>query len=65
MITQGSRPMLASHLPTLGNHLVLQARLMHDLYTQCKPPPYTHILLAAYKSYICAIRSKMYDSQLD
>ena len=25
------RPMLASHWPTLGNHLVLQARLMHDL----------------------------------
>ena len=28
------RPMLANHWPTLGNHLVLQARLMHDLYTQ-------------------------------
>ena len=44
--------MLASHWPTLGNHLVLQARLMHDLYTQYKPPPYARILpaLAAYKS---------------
>ena len=44
------RPMLASHWPTLGNHLVLQARLMHDLYTQYKPPPYARILLAVYKS---------------
>ena len=44
------RPMLASHLPTLGNHLVSQARLMHDLFAQYKPPPYTRILLAAYKS---------------
>ena len=44
--------MLASHRPTLSNHLVFQARLMHDLYTgtQYKPPPYARILLAAYKS---------------
>ena len=42
--------MLASHWPTLGNRLVLQARLMHDLYTQYKPPLYARILLAAYKS---------------
>ena len=42
--------MLASHWPTLDNHLVLQAQLMHDLYTQYKPPPYARILLAAYKS---------------
>ena len=39
------RPMLASHWPSLGNHLVLQARLMHDLYTQTqyKRPPYARI----------------------
>ena len=45
--------MLASHWPTLGNHLDFQARFMVDfidLYTQYKTPPYARILLAAYKS---------------
>ena len=49
------RPMLASHWPTLGNYLVLQARLMHDLYTQYKPPLSLSIILTHFAGSLCEL----------